>query len=61
MIVESIQNVYSLTPLYTEQTVYKTSIDAKTHKEYQEIISYKVYNRRAEIEESHKPQIDLRA
>jgi hypothetical protein len=61
MIVESIQNVYSVTPAYTEQTVYKTSIDPKTLKEYQEIITYKVYNRQGEIEETRQPRVDVRA
>jgi hypothetical protein len=61
MIVESIQNIYSITPLYTQQTVYTNSIDPKTLKEYQEITTYKVYNRRGEIEESYQPKIDQRA
>jgi hypothetical protein len=61
MIVESIQNVYSITPLYTQQTVYTLSVDPKTNKEYQEIITYKVYNNRAEIEEHYQPKVDLRA
>lgn len=61
MIVESIQNIYSLTPLYTQQTVYTTSVDPKTLKEYQEIISYRIYNRQGQLEESYQPKIDLRA
>ena len=61
MIVESIQRLYSLTPLYTQQDVIKTSIDPKTLKEYQEFISYRVYNSQGLVEESHKPKIDLRA
>jgi hypothetical protein len=61
MIVESIQNVYSVTPAYTEQTVYKTSIDPKTLKEYQEIVTYKVYNRQGQIEESYQPKVNIQA
>jgi len=61
MIIESIQRVYSVSPLYTEQTVYTTSVDPKTHKEYQEIIVYKIYNSRAEMEEHCQPRVDVRA
>lgn len=61
MIVESIQRVYSVTPLYTEQLVVKNSIDPKTLKEYQEFISYRVYNAQGLVEENHKPQVDVRA
>ena len=61
MIVESIQNVYSITPLYTQQTVYTLSRDPISNKEYQEIIVYKVYNNRAEIEEHYQPKVDVRA
>ena len=61
MMVTSIQTVYSLTPLYTQQEVYRTLVDEKTHKAIQEIITYRTYNRRAEIEENHQPRIDLRA
>jgi hypothetical protein len=61
MIVESIQRVFALTPSYAEQTVYKNMIDPKTHKEYQEIITYKIYNRQGQIEESYQPKVDLRA
>ena len=61
MIVESIQRVYSITPLYTEQLVVKTSTDPKTDKIYQEFIAYRVYNSQGIVEEAYKPQIDLRA
>jgi len=61
LIVESIQNVYSVNPLYTEQRVYTLSRDPISNKEYQEIIVYKVYNNRAEIEESYQPKVDVRA
>jgi len=61
MIVESIQSVYSITPLYSQQEVIKTTVDPKTLKEYQEFITYKVYNRQGHVEESHQPKIDLRA
>jgi hypothetical protein len=61
MIIESIQRVYSVSPLYTEQTVYTTSIDPKTHKEYQEIVVYKVYNSLGQVEENHRQQVDVRA
>ena len=61
MIVESIQNVYSITPLYTQQTVYVNSVDPISRKEYQEIITYKVYNNRAEVEEHYQPKVDIKA
>ena len=61
MIIESIQRVYSVSPLYTEQTVYTTSIDPKTHKEYQEIVVYKVYNSLGQVEENHRQQVEVRA
>jgi len=61
MIVESIQNVYLTTPLLTEQRVYKTSVDPKTLKEYQEIITYRVYNRQGQIEEHYEPKVNTRA
>ena len=61
MIIESIQRVYSVSPLYTEQTVYTTSIDPKTHKEYQDIVVYKVYNSLGQVEENHRQQVDVRA
>lgn len=61
MIVESIQRVYSLTPLYTQQDVIKTAVDPKTLKEYQEITSYRIYNSAGQVEENYKPKVDLRA
>jgi hypothetical protein len=61
MTVESIQRVYSITPLYTQQEVIKTSSDPKTDKEYREFITYRIYNAQGIVEESQKPQIDLRA
>jgi hypothetical protein len=61
MIVESIQRVFALTPSYSEQTVYKNTLDPKTLKEYQEIITYRVYNRQGQIEESYEPKVDQRA
>lgn len=61
MTVESIQRVYSVTPLYTEQEVIKTTTDAKTQKEYREFIVYRIYNRLGQIEENRPNQIDLRA
>ena len=61
MIVESIQRLYSLTPLYTQQDVIKTSIDPKTLKEYQEFITYRIYNAQGLVEENKPNQIDLRA
>jgi hypothetical protein len=61
MIVESIQNVYAITPLYTQQTVYVNSVDPKTHKEYTEIITWRVYNQRGQLEESYQPQVNVQA
>ena len=61
MIVESIQRVYSITPLYSQQEVIKTSTDPKTDKTYQEFITYRIYNAQGIVEEAQKPQIDLRA
>lgn len=61
MIVESVQNVYSITPLYRQQEVIKTTVDPATQKQSQEIIIYRLYNNRAEIEEYYTPKIDLRA
>jgi uncharacterized protein YsxB (DUF464 family) len=61
MIVESIQRVFALTPLFTEQEIYKTVRDPKTLKEYTEIITWRVYNQWAQVEESYQPKIDLRA
>lgn len=61
MIVESIQRLYSLTPLYSEQQVIKTSIDPKTLKEYQEFVVYRIYNSSGQIEESYRPKVDQRA
>ena len=61
MIVTSIQNVYSLTPIYTEQQVYKQQLDPKTLKQSIEFVTYRVYNRLGQIEASHRPNIDLEA
>jgi hypothetical protein len=61
MIVESIQSIFSVTPLYTQQEVIKMSKDPKTHKEYQEFITYRIYNRAGQIEENSIPKVDLRA
>ena len=61
MIVESIQRVFALTPLYSEQTVYKNTVDPKTLKEYQEIVTYKIYNRQGQIEESYQPKVNIQA
>jgi hypothetical protein len=59
--VDSIQRVYSVTPLYTQQEVIKTSTDPKTQKEYREFITYRIYNRQGQLEENKPQQIDLRA
>ena len=61
MIVESIQRVFALTPLYSEQRVYKNTVDPKTLKEYQEIITYKIYNRQGQIDESYQPKVNIQA
>jgi hypothetical protein len=61
MIIESIQRVYSVTPLYTEQRVYTTAVDPKTDKQYSEIVIYKIYNSQGQTEESYQPKVDLRA
>lgn len=61
MIVESIQRIFSVTPLYTEQTVYKNTVDPKTLKEYQEIVTWRVYNSLGQIEESYQPKINTQA
>ena len=61
MIVESIQSVYTITPLYSQQEVIKTTVDPKTLKEYQEFITYKIYNSAGQVEEAHQPKIDLQA
>lgn len=61
MIVESIQRLYSLTPLYSEQQVIKTIIDPKSLKEYQEFIVYRIYTSAGQIEESYRPKVDQRA
>ena len=60
MIVESVQRVYSLTPLYSEQRVFTTSVDPKTNKEYHEIVTYRVYNSQGQLEESRQSKIDTR-
>jgi hypothetical protein len=61
MIIESIQRVWSVTPLYTEQRVYTTAVDPKTDKQYSEIVIYKIYNSQGQTEESYQPKVDLRA
>lgn len=61
MIVESIQNVYSITPLYTEQTAYKTIVDPLSNKEYQEIITWRIYNSAGQVEEHYQPKVDVQA
>ena len=61
MTVESIQRVYSITPLYTQQEVIKTTTDPKTDKEYREFIVYRVYNPAGQIEERYQPKVDLQA
>ena len=61
MHVTSIQNIYSITPLYTEQEVRRTLVDSKTHKETIEFIIYRVYNRLGQLEENRPQQIDLQA
>jgi hypothetical protein len=61
MTVESIQRVYSVTPLYTQQEVIKTTTDPKTLKEYREFIVYRIYNSAGQVEETYKPKVDLQA
>jgi ribosomal protein S10 len=61
MTVESVQRVFSVTPLYTQQEVIKTATDPKTQKEYREFIVYRIYNRLGQIEENQQPKIDLQA
>jgi hypothetical protein len=61
MTVESIQRIYSTTPLYRQEEVVKTAVDPLTQKQTQEIIVYKLYNSRAEVEETYHPKIDTRA
>lgn len=61
MIVESIQRVFSATPLATEQQIYKQILDEATHKKYTEVYHFIVYNRVGQIEQSHQPKIDQRA
>jgi len=61
MIIESIQSIFSVTPLYTQQEVIKNSRDPKTDKTYQEFITYRIYNRQGQIEENTIPKVDLRA
>ena len=61
MIVESIQRVFAVTPLYTEQTVAKTLRNPETDKTTREFIVYRVYNRLGQIEQNQQNQIDLRA
>lgn len=61
MIVDSIQRVFSLHPLYTQQEVVKTLVDPKTNKEYREFVVYRIYNRAGQIEENRPNQVDLRA
>ena len=61
MTVESIQRVYSITPLYTQQEVIRTIRDPKTDKEQREFIVYRVYNPAGQIEERYQPKIDLQA
>jgi hypothetical protein len=61
MIVESIQSVYTITPLYSQQEVIKTTVDPKTDKTYQEFITYKIYNRQGQIEESYQPKVNIQA
>ena len=61
MIVESIQRVWSITPLYTQQEVVKTTTDPKTDKEYREFVVYRTYNAQGLIEENRPNQTDLRA
>ncbi len=61
MIVESIQRVFSITPVSTEQQVIKTLVDPKTDKEYREFVAYCIYNRAGLIEENTPQQVDLTA
>lgn len=61
MIVESIQRVFSATPLATEQQIYKQVLDEASHKKYTEVYHFIVYNRVGQIETSHEPKIDQRA
>lgn len=61
MIVESIQRVYSVTPLYRQEEVVKTTLDPATLKQSQEIIVYRLYNNRAEVEETYHPKVDVKA
>ena len=61
MITTSIQNVYSVTPVYTEQRVYVQQLDPKTLKETTEFITYRVYTRSGQIEENQRPTVDIRA
>ncbi len=61
MIVESIQRIFAVTPLYTEQQVYKTIVDPETLKTYTEIITWRVYDRKGHIQESYQSQLDIRA
>ena len=61
MIVESIERVYALYPLYREEQIIRTTQAPKTHKEYRELITYRVYNRLGQIEETYQPKIALRA
>jgi hypothetical protein len=61
MVIESIQRVYSVTPLYTEQRVYTTAVDPQTDKQYSEIVIYKIYNSQGQTEESYQPKVDVRA
>jgi hypothetical protein len=61
MIVESIQSVYTITPLYSQQEVIKTMLDPKTDKTYQEFVTYKIYNSLGQEETSYRPKIDVQA
>ena len=61
MIVESIQRTFSINPLYTEQVMIRTLVDPKNQKEYRESVTYRIYTRLGQIEESYQQKIDLRA
>jgi hypothetical protein len=62
MIIESIQNVYSVWSDYTQRAVYKVVLDNKTLKEYTEVIVYDIYDKKGQIqkEEDFQRKLDVK-
>jgi hypothetical protein len=62
MFVESIQKIFTVWPVYTRETVYKTLVDPVTDKKVVDIVTYYLYNDKAKIDtnENNKTNIDVK-